>query len=71
MINQDICNDILRYGVIVSDSENNFPDGLYRTYQIEYKQNLYVLTKRDGVWIYPPCKRITHNMCLSYNKKLC
>lgn len=47
-----ICDDILRYGTILSDEEFQCEGKFVRQYQIEYEGEKYNLTKQDGEWIY-------------------
>lgn len=52
MVNQEICNDILRYGEIINDIEFTEKDGCYRQYIIEYEDEIYYMTRHNGEWIF-------------------
>lgn len=52
MVNQEICNDILRYGEIISDTETEFEDGWYRQYIVKYEGEAYHMTKHNGEWVF-------------------
>jgi hypothetical protein len=52
MVNQEICNDILRYGEVISDTETEFEDGWYRQYIVECDGETYHMTKHNGEWVY-------------------
>lgn len=56
MINEELCRNILRYGVIVSDQEYSFEyNGVFhfeRYYTIEYNNRTYKLVKQDGEFVY-------------------
>jgi hypothetical protein len=52
MVNQEICNDILRYGEVISDTETEFEDGWYRQYIIKYEGETYHMTKHNGEWVF-------------------
>lgn len=52
IVNQEICNDILRYGEIISDTEAEFENGWYRQYVVKYENEIYNMTKHNGEWIY-------------------
>lgn len=49
---KEICDDILRYGTILSDKEFQCEGNFVRQYQIEYEGEEYNLTKQNGEWIY-------------------
>ncbi len=52
-----ICDDILRYGKILSDKEIVCDGKFIRQYVIECDGETYNLTKENGEWIY-----ILHNI---------
>jgi hypothetical protein len=52
MVNQEICNDILRYGEVISDTETEFEDGWYRQYIIKYEGETYHMTRHNGEWVF-------------------
>lgn len=52
-----ICDDILRYGKIISDKEYTCDGKPIRQYTIECDGETYDLTKECGEWIY-----IYHNV---------
>lgn len=52
MVNQEICNDILRYGKVISDTEFNKEDGWYRQYIVECDGDTYYMAKHNGVWVF-------------------
>lgn len=52
MVNQKICDDVLRYGEILEDKEFKCDGDNIRQYIIKYNSLRYVLTKCNGEWIY-------------------
>lgn len=52
MVNTSICNDILRYGKIISDQSFIVDGANVRQYIIEYEGITYSLTKINGEWDY-------------------
>ena len=54
---KNICDDILRYGKIISDKEIVCDGKFIRQYVIEIENETYDLTKRNGEWVY-----IHHNI---------
>lgn len=52
MVNQEICNDILRYGEVISDTEIEFKDGWYRQYIVKCDGDTYHMTRHNGEWIF-------------------
>lgn len=47
-----ICNDILRYGTIISDKEFTCEGDMVRQYEIGYEGVTYLLIKVNGEWEY-------------------
>lgn len=47
-----ICDDILRYGEILSDNEFQDGNDFVRQYEIRYESECYLMTKLNGEWIY-------------------
>lgn len=52
MVNQKICDDILRYGEIKEDKEFECDGDHIRQYVIRYNGINYALTKANGEWVY-------------------
>jgi hypothetical protein len=53
MLNQGICDHILRYGEVIRDTETELADGWYRQYIVKMRDgDTYHMTKHNGVWIY-------------------
>ena len=60
-----ICDDMLRYGDIVSDNEYIIDGACYRQYVINVEGMMgriysYHLTKKNGRWIYIHCEGIVN-----------
>lgn len=53
-IEKEICNDVLRYGEILSDMEHFYEsENVYiREYVVNYEGELYHMTKNNGEWVY-------------------
>jgi len=52
MLSQGICNNILKYGEIVRDTETELEDGWYRHYVVKCDGDTYYMTKHNGVWVF-------------------
>jgi hypothetical protein len=52
MLNQGICDHILRYGEVISNAEIELDDGWYRQYKVKCDGDTYYMTKHNGVWVY-------------------
>lgn len=52
MVNQKICDDILRYGEILEDKEFVCDGDNIRQYIVKYDGIDYALTKANGKWVY-------------------
>ena len=51
-------DDILRYGVIVSDREYKSGRDFCREYTIEFDDKTWFLGKKNGAWIFVKCKNL-------------
>jgi hypothetical protein len=58
MLNQGICDNILRYGKVISDTEFEHEDGWYRQYIVECDGDIYYMTKHNGEWIFIRRRRV-------------
>lgn len=52
MLNQGICDNILRYGEVISDTETELVDGWYRQYIVKCDGDTYHMTKHNGEWVF-------------------
>lgn len=48
---EKICDEILRYGEIIKDTEYIYNGQFYRKYEIKLATSIYCLTKCNGVWV--------------------